>query len=225
LRLLGAVNNAATRGDQKNQRAQRAIVRRRQGGAMNLIERVKNILLKPREEWPKIAAEAATVQSLYVGYIVILAAIGPIVVVLRSLALGLGIGLPLAIAMYLLTLVAVSIVALIVDTLAPTFGGERNFVGSLKVVAYSYTAVWVAGIFRLIPIAGGIIGLIAAVYSIYTFYLGASPVKKCPPTKAVAYTVVVLICNILLFWVLALVLMPMMLGGGMIGMGAMGMFR
>ena len=192
---------------------------------MNLIERVRNILLKPREEWPKIAAETATVQSLYVGYIVILAAIGPIVVILRSVALGFGIGLPLAIAMYLLTLVAVSIVALIVDTLAPTFGGERNFVGSLKLVAYSYTAVWVAGIFRLIPIAGGIIGLIAAVYSIYTFYLGASPVKKCPATKAVAYTVVVLICNILLFWVLALVLMPMMLGGGMIGMGAMGMFR
>jgi len=192
---------------------------------VDLIERVKNILLKPREEWPTIAAEAATVQSLYVGYILILAAIGPIVVALRSLVSGFGIGLPLAIAMYLLTLVAVSIVALIVDTLAPTFGGERNFVGSLKLVAYSYTAAWVAGIFRLIPIAGGIIGLLAAIYSIYTFYLGAPPVKKCPADKAVAYTIVVLICNILLFWMLALVLLPMMLGGNMIGMGAMGMFR
>jgi hypothetical protein len=192
---------------------------------MNLIERIKSILLSPKQEWPKIAAEPATVQSLYVGYIMILAAIGPLVVVLRSLFSGFGIGLPLAIAMYLLTLVAVSIVALIVDTLAPTFGGERNFIGSLKLVGYSYTAAWVAGIFRLIPIVGAIIGLLAAIYSIYTFYLGASPVKKCPPEKAVAYTVVVLICNILLFWVLALVLMPMMLGSSMVGVGAMGMFR
>lgn len=192
---------------------------------MNLIERVKNILLSPKEEWPKIAAETATVQSLYVGYIMILAAIGPLATVVRSLVSGFGIALPLAIGMYLLTLVAVSIVALIVDTLAPTFGGERNFIGSLKLVAYAYTAAWVAGIFRLIPVVGGIIGLIAAIYSIYTFYLGVSPVKKSPADKAVGYTIVVLICNILLFWVLGLVLLPMVLGGGMIGMGAMGMFR
>jgi hypothetical protein len=192
---------------------------------VDLIERIKNILLSPKEEWPKIAAEAATAQSLYVGYIMILAAIGPIFVVVRSLVSGFGIGLPFAIGMYLLTLVAVFIVAVIVDTLAPTFGGERNFVGSLKLVAYAYTAVWVAGIFRLIPIAGGIIGLLAAIYSIYTFYLGAPPVKKCPADKAVGYTIVVLICNILLFWVLALVLLPMVMGGGMIGPGAMGMFR
>lgn len=192
---------------------------------MNLVERVKNMLLQPKNAWPKIAAETATVQSLYVGYILIMAAIGPLALLVRSVALGSVAGLPFAIGMYLLTLVSVFIVALIVDSLAPTFGSERNFVGSLKLVAYAYTAVWVAGIFRLIPAIGGILGLIAAIYSIYTFYLGLSPVKKCPVAKAVAYTIVVLICNILLFWVLGLVLLPMMLGGGMIGMGALGMFR
>jgi Yip1 domain len=192
---------------------------------MDLFERVKNILLQPRNEWPKIASETASVQSLYVGYILILAAIGPLAMMVRSVAAGFGTGIPFAIGVYLLTLVSVFIVALIVDTLAPTFGSERSFVGSLKVVAYAYTAVWVAGIFRLIPTVGGIIALLAGIYSIYTFYLGLSPVKKCPAAKAVAYTIVVLICNILLFWVLGLVLLPMMLGGGMIGIGAMGMFR
>jgi hypothetical protein len=192
---------------------------------VNVIERVKNILLSPKEEWPKIAAEPATVQSLYVGYILILAAIAPLAMIVRGLVFGFGTALPLAIGMYLLTLVAVSILALIVDTLAPTFGGERNFVGSFKLVAYAYTAAWVAGIFLLLPIAGRIIGLIALIYSIYTFYLGVPPVKKAPADKAVGYTIVVLICNILLFWVLGLVLLPMVLGGNMIGMGAMGMFR
>jgi hypothetical protein len=190
---------------------------------MDLVERVKNILLQPKDEWPTIALEQATPQSLYLGYIMILAAIGPLAVVVRSVGFGFGFGLPFAIGMYLLTLVSVSIVALIVDTLAPTFGSERSFVGSLKLVGYAYTAVWVAGIFRLIPNVGGIIGALAGLYSIYTFYLGLSPVKKTPAHKAVAYTLVVLVCNILLFWVLGLVLLPMVIGAGAIGMGAMGM--
>ena len=37
------------------------------------------------------------------------------------------------------------LLALIVDVLAPTFGGTKDFVASLKLVAYSYTAAWVAG--------------------------------------------------------------------------------
>jgi hypothetical protein len=190
---------------------------------MNLVDRVKNILLSPKEEWPKIAAEPATTQSLYVGYVLILAAIGPLAMMVRSLGFGVGVGLPLAIGMYLMTLVATFVVALIVDLLAPTFGGEKNFVGSLKLVAYSYTAAWIAGIFRLVPALGGIIGLLAGLYSLYTFYLGVAPVKKCPADKAVGYTIVVLICNIVLFWALGMMLLPMLLGGGMTGMGALGM--
>ena len=42
---------------------------------MALVDRVKNILLSPRTEWPVIDAEPATVASLYTGYIMPLAAI------------------------------------------------------------------------------------------------------------------------------------------------------
>jgi hypothetical protein len=188
------------------------------------LDRVKNILLSPKEEWPKIAAEPATVQSLYVDYILILAAIGPIAIALRSLAFGFGFGLPVALAVYVVSLVVIFIIALIVDALAPTFGGEKDLVASLKLVAYSYTAAWIAGIFRIVPYVGGIIGLIAAVYSIYTFYVGVPPVKKCPSSKTMAFTLVVLICNILLFWALGMLLLPMMFGGGVF-MGALGVFR
>ncbi|HXX82826.1 MAG TPA: Yip1 family protein [Casimicrobiaceae bacterium] len=192
---------------------------------MDLVDRVKNILAGPKEEWPKIAAEPATAQSLYVGYIMILAAIGPIAMVIRGLVFGSVLSLPFAIGTYLLTLVAVSIIALIVDLLAPSFGGQRDFVASLKLVAYAYTAVWVAGVFHLIPALGGIVGLLAGLYSIYTFYLGAPSVKKCPADKAVGYTIIVLICNIVLFWLLGLMVLPMVLGGGIGGLGTMGMMR
>ena len=74
------------------------------------------------------------------------------------------------------------------------------------------------------PYIGGAIGLIAAVYSIYTFFLGAPPMKKCASEKAMGYTVVVLICYILIIAVLALLLSPMIIDGGVF-MTMMGMFR
>ena len=183
---------------------------------MNLIDRIKNILLAPKQEWPHIAPEPASTQSLFVGYIMILAAIGPIAMMLRAFPLGIVSG----IVGYCIGLGMTFLMALIVDALAPSFGGEKNFVQSLKLVAYSYTAVWIAGIFQLLGALGGLIGLLAVIYSFYTFFLGVPVLKKCPQEKAVAYTVVVLICGILLGALLMGALMSTIFGGAMMGMGA-----
>jgi hypothetical protein len=188
---------------------------------VNLIERVKNILLQPKSEWPKIAEEAATPQSLYLGYVAILAAIGPLAILIRS---G-GTAIVAAVVQYVLALVVTFLLALIVDALATTFGGQKDFVQSLKLTAYSYTAAWLAGIFLIVPVLGGIIGVLAAIYAWYTFYLGVPVLKKCSQDKAVGYTIVVLICGILLGVVLAGIIVSMIMGGGMMGMGTMGMFR
>lgn len=183
---------------------------------MNLVDRVKNILLSPRTEWPTIAAEAATVQSLYTGYILILAAIAPIALLIRS---G-GAAIAAAIAQYVVALVIIYLLALIVDALAPTFNGTKDFTQSLKLVAYSYTAPWIAGVFLLLGTTiGGLIGLLAAIYAWYTFYLGVPTLKKCPPEKAVGYTIVVVLCGIVLAIVLGVVLMSLMFGGTMAGAG------
>jgi hypothetical protein len=180
---------------------------------MALIERVKNILLTPKTEWPTIAAETATVQSLYIDYILILAAIGPIAMALRADVFG----ITFALLSYIIGLVVTYLLALIVDALAPTFGGEKNFIQSLKLTAYSYTAAWVAGIFHLIPVIGGIIGLLAAIYSFYTFYLGVAVMKKCPQEKAIVYTIVVVLCGIVLGAILGGLLLRGIVGGSMTG--------
>lgn len=187
---------------------------------MGLVERVKNILLTPKTEWPKIAEETATTQSIFVGYVLILAAIGPIAMAIRG-------GMLIAAAAvfsYVVALVVVFVVTLIADALAPSFGGEKNFVQSLKLVAYSHTAAWVAGIFHLLPYIGGLIGLLAGIYSLYTFYLGAPLLKKSTADKAVGYTLVVIICVVVLWVLLGVVLMSAMIGG-VAGMGGMGMWR
>lgn len=188
---------------------------------MNLVDRIKNILLSPRTEWPKIAEEAATVQSLYVGYILILAAIAPLALLIRS---G-GAAIAVAIAQYVVALVITYLMALIVDVLAPTFNGTKDFTQSLKLVAYSYTAPWLAGVFLLLGgTIGGLIGLIAAIYAWYTFYLGVPVMKKSPPEKAVGYTIVVVLCGIVLAIVLGGVLMSMLFGGEM-GAAGVGLVR
>jgi hypothetical protein len=183
---------------------------------MELLDRAKNILLTPRTEWPVIAGEAATVQSLYVGYILILAAIGPIALAVRSGIAGIGVGM--AVIVYAIGLVMTYVMAWIVDALAPTFGGEKNFIAALKLTAYSYTAAWVAGIFHLLPFIGGPLALIAAIYSLYTFYLGAPTLKKCPQEKAAAYTIVVVIVGIVAGFVLFKLLFSLIIGGSVMGM-------
>jgi hypothetical protein len=159
---------------------------------MNLMDRVKGILVEPRNEWVKIAAEPAAVQSLYTGYSMILAAIGPIALLLSMHSL------QLALAQYVLSLIITFVLALIVDALAPSFGGTKDFVASLKLTAYSYTVAWLAGIFNLLGVLGGLVSLIATIYALYTFFLGAPVLNKSSPDKAVPFTIVIVLCAIVL---------------------------
>jgi hypothetical protein len=159
---------------------------------MALVDRIKGILLEPRNEWPKISAEPATVQSLYTGWIMILAAVGPIALLLSMHSI------QIAIAQYVLSLIITFVLALIVDALAPSFGGAKDFIASLKLTAYSYTVAWLAGIFYLLGMFGGLIALIATIYAFYTFFLGAPVLNKASAAKALPFTLVVVLCGIVL---------------------------
>jgi hypothetical protein len=183
--------------------------------AMNLVDRVKRILLSPRTEWEVIDAEPTTPAALYTGYIMPLAAIGPIAQVIGYSVFGISIpfmgtyrvpigsAITSAIVTYILTLVATYVLGLIIDALAPTFGGQRSQIQGLKVAAYSSTASWVAGIFALIP--GLRFLAILGLYSLYLLYLGLPVVMKSPREKALAYTAVVILAAIVLFVVIGIV--------------------
>ncbi len=182
---------------------------------MGLVDRVKRILLAPRQEWQVIDGEVTTPGDLYKGYIAPLAAIGPVAQAIGYSVFGLTLpfvgtyrtpvasAITSAVVAYVLTLVAVYVLALIIDALAPTFGGTKNQMQALKVAAYSSTASWVAGIFALIPALSllSILGL----YSLYLLYLGLPVLMKAPPEKAMGYTVVVILAAIVLFMLIGLV--------------------
>ena len=174
---------------------------------MTLIDRVRNLILTPRTEWPAIAAESHTVQDLYTGYVMILAAIPPVAYFIGfslfgPTPLGLGYRIPVAhgvahmIALYVLTLGFVYVLAVVIDSLAPHFGGEKNFIQSFKVAAFAPTAVWLAGAFYVVP-AFSILGLLG-LYSLYLLYTGIPVVKRISEDKAVPFVALVLIAAIVL---------------------------
>lgn len=159
---------------------------------MNLIERVKAILVSPKTEWPKIAAEPMSAQQIYTDWVLILAAIGPLAIAIGwGMALGFGNGIRYAIASYVILLVMTALIALVVDLFAPRFGGTKDFVAALKLSAFSYTAAFVAGVFHLLGEVGSFLVLIGLIYAWYTFYLGAPVLRKCTEDKAVVFTIVV----------------------------------
>jgi hypothetical protein len=179
---------------------------------MNLVERVKGILLKPKEEWQTISRETTTIPELYKTYIVILAAIGPVASIIGMSIVGMRLPfggyfrLPIttaitsAVVNYILTLVGVYILALIIDALAPTFSGEKSITQAFKVAAYSFTPGWIVAIFTIIPVLGilGILGL----YGLYLLYVGLPVLMKSPREKSVGYTIAVIIAALVIFLVI-----------------------
>lgn len=189
---------------------------------MNLVERAKNILFRPGDEWQVIEKETVSTSALYTGYIIPLALIGPVSSIIGLSVLG--VTIPMAgtiripffsalthgIVSFVLSLASVYILALIVDGLAPVFSGRKNMNQALKVTAYSSTAAWLAGIFSLIPMLA-ILSLLG-LYSLYLLYRGLPVLMKAPQEKAVPYTVVVVICAIVILFIMAVIssaLIPM----------------
>ncbi|CAN5230064.1 hypothetical protein BH10PSE3_BH10PSE3_21950 [soil metagenome] len=174
----------------------------------DLVGRAKRLLLSPSSEWDRIDAEPATIKGIYVGYVCILAAIPPIAGLIGGQVFGHGgfgfhfkpalvpsiIG---AVVAYGLSLLSVFLIALIIDALAPSFDGQKDRLQAFKVSAYSYTAAWVFGVLGIFPPLALIAGL-ASLYGLYLLYLGLPKLMKAPKEKAVGYTVVTILCAIVL---------------------------
>ena len=188
---------------------------------MNLAERVKAIILQPKAEWPVIAGEPGDAGYLFSNYVCIVSAIPPVCTFIGGVIVGYGpihigivAGLIHAVVMYVLALVGVFVMAYVIDYLAGTFDGQRNLDNAMRVSAYAPTAAWLAGVFSIIPFLGilGILGL----YSIYLLHTGIVALMKPPESKAIVYTVVVIVCLLVVYLVIFSIV------GALFGLGIVG---
>jgi Yip1 domain len=205
---------------------------------MSIIDRAKNIILKPAEEWNEIADEPATVSGLFTGYAMILAAIPLVAAVLFTGAFGItaaGLGgmgggmmamgfsaiTTMAVLGYVLSLVTLYVMSIIVNAVSPSFNGKSDIVQSTKLMTYASTPTWAAGLVSWIPILGGLISLAAIAYVVYLIYLGLQPVLGVPKEKVAGFTVVIVLIYIVLSLVVSGVIAGLLFttffGAGMMG--------
>jgi hypothetical protein len=196
---------------------------------MNLVERAKNIMFNPKQEWEVVKAESVSTQELYTQYAIILAAIPAVAGFLGyvlfgypwafgSIKIPVGSVLTWAILTYIQMLASVFIMSFIVDALAPSFGSTKDIVASTKVVIFSFTPAWVAGIFNIVP-ALGFIAALAGIYGLVLMYMGLQRVKDVPQDKLVIYFVVIIIAAIVVSIVLGLIVSSIAFGSYMIDTG------
>jgi hypothetical protein len=165
--------------------------------------RPAGMLFRPARTLDAIARQSTDAGSLYLGYVLPLAAIGPVCGAIGLIVFGGGIaGLHMPMNLgptivlealnYLLSLVGVYALALAVCALGPLFGARWGLLPALRLVAYSCTAVWLAGVFALYPALGLPMMILGGLYSLYALYLGLDRVLGAPSERRLTYFAAVL---------------------------------
>jgi hypothetical protein len=180
---------------------------------MNAAARAKAILVDPAAAWRGIEKDLGDPAYLLSRYVAVLAlipalsgfigatligVIAPSGAILRADLID---GLLGAIFSYAASCVIVLLLGLIIDLLAPLFGGRRDFEDAFKLAVYSFTPLWLAGLFLLLP--GLHFLLLTGAYGIYLFWLGAPRLIKMPEPQAAKFTVIIVICAVGLLYAAA----------------------
>ena len=182
---------------------------------MDIINRVKQILVAPKPEWQIIDGENDSSVTVLTKYVLLLAAIPAIASFIGYGVIGysvlgykvasISVGIMKAITMYITMVGGAYLTAFIIDLLAPNFGSQKNFDKAFSLVAYAYTPAFIGGIFYIIPSLGFLAGL-ASLYSLYLLYIGLTPMMKTTDEKRTTYFVVSLLIMVAAFFTLSLVL-------------------
>lgn len=181
-----------------------------------IIERVKAIVLKPRETWEAISGEETTIIGLGKEYLLVLAAVPAVCSFLgkwiigwripfrfgRVIRLSFGESLVVSILWYVMTVAGVWLMGKVISFLAPKFGSEQDDVKGFKLSVYAYTPYFAAGILLIIP-SLGILTTLAGLYGLYLLYIGLPIVMGTPKEKSLAYTIVIIIAMFLIYIIVA----------------------
>ena len=171
---------------------------------MNALRRIIAILADPAGEWVAIEKEPGDAAYLLGRYVALLALVPAVFGLIGACAVGtvvpgaglvrapLAAGLVGAVFGYIMSCATVVCLGALIRLLAPAFEGQRDFNAAFKLAAYSYTPIWLTGIFLLAP---GLRFLeLTGFYSAYILWTGASPLTKVPVQKIPAFTAILVVC-------------------------------
>jgi hypothetical protein len=197
---------------------------------MPLLDRASKIVAYPAREWVVVAREATKLEPLFLNYALPLAAIGPVSGLARLSVFGITAArgayrVPIltasieALMSLALALLGIYILAQMVNTLARAFNGDPDFEQALKLVTYSYTPIWLAGILLLLPqvLILRVVSIAVSLYAVYLLYLGLPPLMKVPRDSPPGFAAIVAIAAIVLGIVFDFVVSAARVGLGLRG--------
>jgi len=194
---------------------------------MDLVKRVKQILVSPTTEWQTIDNENDSHVTVLTTYVLLLAAIPALASFIGYGLIGysvlgyhigsVSLGVRQAIVQYINLVAGVYITALIINLMAETFGSKANFNKAFSLVAYAYTPVFIGGIFYIFPMVG-FLAFLASLYGLYLLYIGLAPMMQTPAEKKTSYFVVSLLVMIAVTVILSLILAAIIVGRSMTGL-------
>jgi len=162
-----------------------------------LLDRIKSILLTPKEAWETIKAEETSSTKIVREYLIYLAAIPAIAHFIGYAIVGRGYPAPAdnlfwsliqSAVWYVLMICGIFIGSIIINALTPNFNASKNDFAAFKLVAYSMTPAFLAGVFYIIP---NLVPLtIVGFYGLYLLYVGIPVLLDCPQEKTVSFTIV-----------------------------------
>ncbi|MDR1056052.1 MAG: YIP1 family protein [Prevotellaceae bacterium] len=189
---------------------------------MEIISKVKNIPVTPKTEWQVIETENKPHMKVFTNYVVPLSLIPAVAAFIGYGLVGysvfgvhfsnVGWGIRQAIVQYAAILCGTYITALIINTLSDSFGVKKDFGRAFSLVAYTYTPMFVAGMFYILPALWWLASL-AGLYSLYLLYIGLQAIMKVPADKQSSYCIISLIITVTVFGVLSLILTTILLRG------------
>ena len=154
---------------------------------MGTLSRIGRLLLRPQEEWDRIAREPIGIDTLITRYIVPFSLLAPIAVVIGMQTFNADWD---AASGYLVppdrifsagattlfgTIASIFTLAAIFRLIAPMYDSSRDYVAALKVATFGAIPVMLAGATLLLPVMVSV-SAIALVYSLYLYWLGVGRV-------------------------------------------------
>ncbi len=185
----------------------------------HLIDRVKLVILNPKDAWVQISKEEIQLKDFLVGYIFPLVLIPTIASFIGYGLIGTGSyfkvasfswGFHQAILAFLGAFLGVMISAFCIHKLANSFKTFVSLPNAVKLVGYAYTPSWLAGVFYMVP-SLSILGLVAGIYSLYILYIGFVPITNVAEDKKTNYfilsLIVIIVVAVLLSFVIGAILL------------------
>jgi hypothetical protein len=189
---------------------------------MEIVNRIKSILVSPKKEWQTIEAENEPHMKVFTSYVVPLALIPALAAfvgygLIGYSALGHHVssaswGFRQAIVQYAAMLGGTYSTAFVINALAENFGAKKDFDRAFSLVAYAYTPMLVGGVFYILTSLSWLASL-AGLYGLYLLYIGLQPMMKAPADKQASYFVVSLIATIAVSAILSFALAAILLRG------------